>query len=57
MGLESVVHIRVADLKPGLLRELVPAKVKGIGKSTSSCNLAGQNSVDRFFFGGGVIDL
>lgn len=32
MGLESVVHIRVVDLKPGFLRELVPAKVKGIWK-------------------------
>lgn len=32
MGLESVVHVRVADLKSGLLRELVPAKVKGIWK-------------------------
>lgn len=27
-----MVHVRVADLTSGLLRELVPAKVKGIWK-------------------------
>lgn len=57
MGFESVVHVGVTDLKSGLLRELVPAKVKGIWKVHLPLVTWQDRTLQIGLFWGCVIDL